>query len=175
MPVNHPMPLRFITPESAEHRTAFERLNWAYRDYLMTFPEPMLTVVKRQYPEPKYRSLLAAGETENRPPKGIMRLALLDDVPVGCGTVQTIGDQDAEIKRVYVDAQAQGTGVGRARMGQLIQDCRALGFRRILMDTGGHMHKAASLYDSMGFTRRGPYQEMPPEADGLLLYFEMLL
>jgi GNAT superfamily N-acetyltransferase len=154
---------------------AFRALNWEYRDFLLTLPPPGVDVVRAAYPDGKYRAVLDASEIENRPPRGMMRLALRDGTPVGCGTIQTLAPGDAEIKRVYIATAARGIGAGRRMMEQLVEDCRTLGFRRILMDTGEPLKTAAALYDDMGFRRRGPYQEMPPEAKGIMIYYEMTL
>jgi ribosomal protein S18 acetylase RimI-like enzyme len=167
--------LTFIEPRTEAEMAAFRALNWDYRDFLLSLPPPDGDVVRIAYPEAKYTAILDAAETANRPPRGMMRLVLKDGVPVGCGTIQTLAPGDAEIKRVWIAPGAQGLGAGRALMERLIADCRAMGFARILMDTGRPLVQATKLYDSMGFTRRGPYQEMPPEAEGIMIYFEMRL
>ncbi|MFC3615815.1 GNAT family N-acetyltransferase [Lutimaribacter marinistellae] len=164
---------RIVTPETEAEMAAFDRLCWDYRSYLLSLPRPDSDVVRTLYSEEVYRDLLAKGATHFRPPAGQMRLAFDGDVPVGCGTVQTLTPEDAEIKRVYVTPEARGTGLARALMDQLVADCRALGCTRILMDTGRLMVPAQRLYDRMGFRRRGPYQELPPVADGILVFFEM--
>jgi hypothetical protein len=41
------------------------------------------------------------------------------------------------------------------------------------MDTSKPLEAAQRLYLSMGFKRRGPYQDVPPIAEGHMLYFEM--
>ena len=167
--------LELKTPRTAADMTAFRRLCWAYRDFLLSLPPEDSAIVRAVYTDDRYRAALDAAEAENRPPRGQMRLVLLDGRPVGCGTVQTIGPGDAEIKRVFVSPDAQGAGAGRALMRQLIEDCRTLGFDRILMDTGRVLTSAIALYDDLGFRRRGPYQPMPPEAQGRMLFFEMPL
>jgi len=167
--------LRIIEPISEPEMAAFRDLNWAYRDLLLALPPEDAANVRQAYPENKYRAVLAAAETENRPPKGMMRLVQRDGEPLGVGTIQTLAPGDAEIKRVYVVPEAQGLGVGRALMLQLIEDCRSLGFNRILMDTGKVLTTAQHLYDGLGFSRRRPYQPMPPEAEGRMVYYEMSL
>jgi GNAT superfamily N-acetyltransferase len=167
--------LSFIEPRSASEMEAFRRLNWEYRDVLLALPPPHNAAVLAAYPEEKYAQILDAAETENRPPRGMMRLLTGDDGPLGCGTIQTIGDGDAEIKRVFIVPSAQGQGAGRRLMAQLVEDCRSLGFRRILMDTGVFLTKAVALYDSMGFIRRGPYADLPEDAIALRVFFEMPL
>ena len=164
---------RIVEPRTSEEMAAFRRLNWSYREHLLTMPEPEAGFVRTVYTESRYRAMLDAAETENRPPRGQMRLALRDGMAVGCGTVQTIGPGDAEIKRVYIAPGARGTGLGRALMMRLIDDCRALGFRRILLDTGRPLTSAQALYDSLGFRRRGPYQPLPHGAESFLVFFEM--
>lgn len=132
-------------------------------------------MVRAACPKKKYRTVLEMAETHNRPPHGIMRLATIEGTAVGCGTIQRLSAKDAEIKRVYISPAARGIGAGRRIMEQLVADCRTLGFQRILMDTGRLQEAAIALYDDMGFRRRGPYQEMPLEADDIMIYFEMPL
>ncbi|MBF9032013.1 GNAT family N-acetyltransferase [Rhodobacterales bacterium HKCCE3408] len=165
--------LRFIAPETPDDLAAFRRLNWEYRDLLLSLPPEDAAVVTLAYPEAKYRAVLDAIETENRPPRGMMRLVMKDGAPVGCGTVQTFEPGTAEIKRVYIAEAARGTGAGRALMERLIADCRDLGFRRIVMDTGRVLTTAQALYDRLGFVRRGPYQDVPEIAEGRLVFYEM--
>lgn len=154
---------------------AFRALNWEYRDFLLALPSPDVEVVRHAYPEEKYRTVLEMAEKHNRPPHGMMRLAVYEGAAVGCGTIQRLSTKDAEIKRVYIAPAARGLGAGRRIMEQLVVDCRTLGFRRILLDTGRLLEAAIALYDDVGFRRRGPYQDMPPEADDIMIYFEMPL
>lgn len=154
---------------------AFRALSWDYRAFLARLRPSDDAAVLAAYPEEQFRLVLDAVEQANRPPLGMMRLVLQDGGPVGCGTVQTLAPGDAEIKRVWIAPEARGLGAGRALMDRLVLDCRTLGFRRILMDTGNALLSAAALYDRMGFRRRGPYQPMPAEAEGVMLYFEMPL
>jgi ribosomal protein S18 acetylase RimI-like enzyme len=167
--------LRIVEPEEAAEKAAFHALSWDYRAFLASLPPPDDAAVLSAYPEDRFRAVLEAAEVENRPPKGIMRLVLKDGAPVGCGTVQTLAPSDAEIKRVWIAPAAQGMGAGRLLMDRLVADCRDLGFRRILMDTGRALTAAQALYDRMGFVRRGPYREMPEDVARLLVFYEMAL
>lgn len=170
-----PPRLDIVEPRTAADMAAFRQLNWDYRDFLLSLPSPDVDMVLAAYPQARYRAVLDAAETDNRPPNGAMRLLRFDGVPVGCGTIQTVAPGDAEIKRVFVLPAARGTGAGRALMQRLIADCRDLGYRRILMDTGRLLTAAQRLYDDLGFRRRGPYQPMPAAADGIMVYYEMVL
>jgi len=165
--------VEIITPRDAADIDAVRQLCWDYRDYLLTLGPLDVEIVQTFYPLTKYAQVLERLETAHTAPNGAMRLALVDGLAVGCAMVQTTAAGDAEIKRVFVDASARGLGVGRALMLALITDCRELGFRRILMDTGKPLEAATKLYLDMGFRLRGPYQEMPAMTEGRLLFFEM--
>jgi ribosomal protein S18 acetylase RimI-like enzyme len=169
------MTLDIVEPRGAARMEAFRALSWDYRAFLARLPPPDDAAVLAAFPEEKFRAVLDAVEQANRPPRGMMRLVLKDGAAVGCGTVQTLAPGDAEIKRVWIAPEAQGAGAGRHLMERLIADCRDLGFRRILMDTGRALTAAQALYDRLGFRRRGPYQEMPEEIARLLVFYEMPL
>lgn len=166
---------RIITPKRPEEIEALRTLCWDYRDFLLSLGPRDKEIVETFYPEPRYRQVLDRVEYDHVPPDGAMRLAMLGDLPVGCGMVQRLDDQSAEIKRVYVNERARGTGLGRGIMEHLIGDCRALGFRRILLDTGRPLTAAQALYDDLGFVRRGPYQPIPEGVGDRLVFFELTL
>ncbi|MDG4648050.1 GNAT family N-acetyltransferase [Roseibacterium sp. SDUM158017] len=169
------MSLRIVEPRGEAEMAAFRALNWDYRAFLLSLPAPDDAAVLAAYPEEKYRAVLDAAGTANRPPRGMMRLVLDGDRPVGCGTIQTFAPGDAEIKRVFIAPAARGKGAGRRLVEQLVADCRELSFRRILMDTGRGLTAAQALYDAMGFVRRGPYHDAPEDIARLLVFYEMAL
>ncbi|WP_171240654.1 GNAT family N-acetyltransferase [Ruegeria sp. HKCCA5491] len=165
--------LSIIDPETPDHFDAVRRLCWEYRAFLLTLDEKSQRIVRTFYPREKYARLMDAIEVEHAAPTGGVRLALKDDQPVGCGMFHTIEPGVAEIKRVFVNEKARGTGAGYAIMSDLIQTCRLKGFRIIRMDTGKPLEAATRLYLSMGFELRDAYSEIPEVADGHLLFFEM--
>ena len=166
------MGLSFVEPRTEADMADFDTLNWAYLEFLRVQPRPFRDYIDQVYSDEKFREAL-----ENRPrsPDGLMRLMLRGNQPAGCGTLQRLGPDVAEIKRVYITPEVRGTGAGQAIMDKLIADARDLGFARILMDTGKPLVAAQALYDKLGFRRRGPYQDVPPELAEALVYFEMPL
>lgn len=108
-------------------------------------------------------------------PQGAIRLAIKNNVAVGCGMYHALAPDTAEIKRVYITEPARGTGAGFAVMNSLIEQARQSGYRRILMDTSKPLRAAQKLYLSMGFVLREPYQDVPEIAQDHLLFFEMQL
>lgn len=168
-----PAQLRIEDPQGPEALAAVRTLCWEYLEFLRGLGGIDAEIVTQAYPPEKYARIMDDLETEHAPPAGGLRLARLDGKPVGCGMFHTLEPGTAEIKRVYVAPAARGTGAGRALMLELIAAIRARGFRRILMDTGRPLTAAQGLYTSLGFRRRGPYQEMPDWVRDNLVYFEM--
>lgn len=167
--------LQLIEPQTPEHFDAVRRLCWQYRTYLLEVSPQSRVIGETFYPEEKYAAILDRLAQDHAPPHGGLLLALRDGDPVGCGMFHTFEPGIAEIKRVYLTEAARGYGAGYKIMRALIEQCRAQGFDRVRMDTGKPLVEAQSLYDRMGFSRRGPYYEPPEIAKGFLVFFEMEL
>ncbi len=167
--------LKVIEAETPDHFDEVRRLCWEYRDFLLTLDAKSVRVVKTFYPRDVYARLMDEIEVEHAPPGGGVRLVLKDGHAVGCGMFRTIGPGIAEIKRVFVNDAARGTGAGYAVMMSLIEQCREQGFDCIRMDTGKPLESATRLYLSMGFQLRDAYSEIPEIAKDTLLFFEMPL
>lgn len=167
--------LEVIEAETPDHFDEVRRLCWEYRDFLLTLDAKSVRVVKTYYPRDVYAQLMENIEVEHACPDGGVRLVLKDGQAVGCGMFRTIEPGIAEIKRVFVNEAARGTGAGHAVMLSLIEQCRKQGFDCIRMDTGKPLKAATRLYLSMGFQLRGAYSEIPEVAKGTLLFFEMSL
>jgi phosphinothricin acetyltransferase len=57
---------------------------------------------------------------------------------------------------VYVHPDAQGRGVGRALLAELIRQCEALGYRQLIAVIGDSAHAASiCLHEAQGFLRVG--------------------
>ena len=98
------------------------------------------------------------------PPAGVFLVARLEGEPAGCGGVCRLDDDTAEIRRMYVVPSARGRGVGRAILDRLLDEARALGYRRIRLETGNRQLEAMRLYERAGFRRGdcwGPYVDDP--------------
>jgi GNAT superfamily N-acetyltransferase len=167
--------MHLSAPKTPAEFDAVRGLCWEYRDYLLTFPSPEVDYVRKDYSDDAYAALMSEMETVHVPPIGGCILAMENGSPVGCGMFHTFEPGTAEVKRVYVRESARGSGLGRAITQALIDQCRALGFSRILMDTGRIQAAAHALYVSMGFTERGPYQDIPDEMVSRMHFFEMAL
>ncbi|GMA13961.1 GNAT family N-acetyltransferase [Deinococcus metallilatus] len=72
---------------------------------------------------------------------------------LACGALKRIGPDTAEVKRMYTLPEARGRGLGRQILTGLIERGRALGFRRLVLETGELQAEAIHLYESAGFRR----------------------
>ncbi len=103
------------------------------------------------------------------PPYGRLFLATQDNQIAGCVALRKIfservRDPIAEMKRLYVRPQFRGQGLGRSLTEAVIEAARAIGFRRIRLDTiPGKMDQAMALYHSLGFKNIEPYYINPVE------------
>jgi putative acetyltransferase len=52
---------------------------------------------------------------------------------------------------MYVAPAARGTGLGRRLVDALEAEARALGMRRLVLETGTRQHAAIALYQATGF------------------------
>ena len=98
------------------------------------------------------------------PGAGVFLIAWLDDQPVGCGALRRLGDDQGEIKRMYVVPPARRSGIGRALLEALEVEARNLGIAALILETGERQPEAIALYRSAGFERCpcwGDYLESP--------------
>jgi len=88
---------------------------------------------------------------------GRLYVAEVDGEAIGIGALKRLGDEVAEIKRMYVRPSARGLGVGRAIVQQLIADARDLGCETLVLESASFMHSAHALYRSVGFVPSDSY------------------
>jgi putative acetyltransferase len=81
----------------------------------------------------------------------LLALIRVDGVPAACGGVK-LDDGYGEVKRMYVEPDQRGKGVGRAVLARLEAAARQLGARRLVLETGSHSPDALALYRRAGFT-----------------------
>ncbi|MEJ7794959.1 MAG: GNAT family N-acetyltransferase [Nocardioides sp.] len=94
-------------------------------------------------------------------PRGRFVLAGPDDAPLACGAVQFLDDERAEIKRMWVSADARGRGLARALLAHLESLILAAGRTESLLDTNGSLTAAVSLYESSGYRSVPDYNANP--------------
>ena len=92
------------------------------------------------------------------PPRGGIWLAVSSDVGIGCAALRPVDQRTAEVKRMFVDAEWRGHGVGRALLVALIGGARSRGYETLRHGTLDDMTAARWLYESLGFQPIEPYR-----------------
>lgn len=87
---------------------------------------------------------------------GAFFLVYVDDVPAAMGGWRHHGDEDAEIKRMFVRPQFQRRGLARLILSHLEVTAAAVGISRLILETGLEQPEAISMYRSAG------YEDIPP-------------
>lgn len=68
------------------------------------------------------------------------------------GRDENYRDGDAELKRMFVTAEARGLGLARRILAALEADAKAAGRVRMVLETGTKQPEAIALYTSSGYT-----------------------
>ena len=92
---------------------------------------------------------------------------------IGCAGLIIGPDGQAELKRMYVDPSARGTGLGAALLETIEAAGREGGVRIVRVETGIHSHAALRLYRRFGYRERGPFGSYRP--DPLSVFMEKTL
>ncbi len=106
-------------------------------------------------------------------PSGRLLLAHDSAIAVGCVGLRNLQDVICEMKRLYVQPAHRGRGAGKLLVDRVIAEARAIGYRRMRLDTvASSMQDAIALYHRVGFSQIPPYCHNPMlEA----LYMELAL
>lgn len=80
-----------------------------------------------------------------------------DGAAVGHGALR-LHDGNWEVKRVIVDGDQRGRGIGRALMIEMERVARAAGARRLILQTGDRQPEAVRLYERLGYTPIASYE-----------------
>jgi GNAT superfamily N-acetyltransferase len=102
------------------------------------------------YPEPGANHFQLSTE-EVTDGRGTFLVVYRDGTPVGCGALRLLDADTAELKRMYVSPTARGRGLGRRLVAALEAEARALGVRRLVLETGVRQTAALALYRGTSF------------------------
>ncbi len=101
---------------------------------------------------------------------GGLFIAYLDTKPIGVAGLRRFSATEAEVKRMFVQDEAKGKGVGKVLLQKCIDTAKQLNYQSIKLDTGDFMKAAIHLYTSHGFVEIPAYRFNPHES---AKYFEL--
>jgi len=90
-------------------------------------------------------------------------VAYLQDRPVGCGAMRAYNDASMEIKRMYVQAEQRGLGIGGTILKELEKWAGESGFTHCILETGKKQPEAIALYLKHQYhyiPNYGPYEQV---------------
>jgi carbonic anhydrase len=98
-------------------------------------------------------------------PEGRLFFAEIDGRPAGCVGVRSLAGSEGvcEMKRLYVEPEERGHGVGNALALAAIKAAKEIGYRKLMIDTLPNMRMAVKLYRELGFTEAPNYYQTPIE------------
>lgn len=106
-------------------------------------------------------------------PRGALLIAEKDGEIAGCVALRPLGEKLCEMKRMFVDGQYHGKGVGRLLGDAIVEEARGLGYHRMMLDTGPAQREAQGLYRKLGFRDVEPYYELSPRLRDWLVFMEL--
>lgn len=101
-----------------------------------------------------------ADDQNLRPPVGAFLVAVSDGEPVAGGGVREYAGT-AEIKRMWVDPDWRGAGLGSRLLRRLEEEAVALGHRVVRLDTRHVLTEAVAMYERAGYRSIEPYNDNP--------------
>ena len=101
---------------------------------------------------------ISANPEELVPPNGYLLVAKLDSKPVGCGALK-VHAEFAEIKRMWVDAEVRGLGIGHRILQSLEKIAKDNGIGVLRLETNQSLKEAQALYRKSGYREVAPFND----------------
>ncbi len=106
-------------------------------------------------------------------PSGTLLLLKYQGQAAGCVAVQDLDGPICEMKRLYLDPEYRGLGLGKILINLICQQAINLGYQKMRLDTFRVFESAVAAYQKMGFYEIPPYQKY--EMDHILFFEKVLI
>jgi GNAT superfamily N-acetyltransferase len=125
----------------------------------------MVTEMRALYGPIDGPGMPSATPADFAPPHGTFLVGFDErGTPICGGGVKRLGDDAAEIKRMYIVPAARGRGLARVLLRALEDAARDLGYTTVRLDTGPRQPHAQALYESAGYRAIGNFNANPVAA-----------
>ena len=104
---------------------------------------------------------ISADVEELTPPAGVLIVARMHALPVGCGALKFHPGAPAELKRMWIVPEARGLGLGRRLLQELEEIARNEGAEVLRLETNRALSEAVALYRSCGFREVAAFNDEP--------------
>ena len=78
-------------------------------------------------------------------------IAYRNNEPVGCGCFKKFDIDSVEVKRMFVETNHQGKGIGKAIINELEKWAAEIGYSSMVLETGTRQLEAIHLYKKLGY------------------------
>lgn len=160
--------IEFIPADLRLHRGELLELNVEYVSWVLAEIEKLFHVPAEQIlgmSAAEYVPTVLDKLCGASPPAGVFYLVMADRRLAGMGGLRSLGEVNAEIKRIYCRQEFRGQGIGEQVLQRLLSDARAFGYKAAVLDSALFMKSAHRLYEGAGFVDRPAYEgvEVPIE------------
>jgi DNA-binding MarR family transcriptional regulator/GNAT superfamily N-acetyltransferase len=105
----------------------------------------------------------AAGDDVDmmRAPHGTFLVMRVDGAIVGCAGVHRIDRVTGEVKRMWIDPEWRGIGLGHRLLRTVEDRAQVLGCATLVLDTNEALDEAIAMYERAGYARIDRYNDNP--------------
>lgn len=106
------------------------------------------------------------------PPAGRLFLARVDGKLAGCVAIKPHNARVCELKRFYVRSEFRGKGVGAELAQRAVNEARAIGYEKMVLDSHVSMRSAQAIYRSLGFRLVDTPADFPERFKPVVVFME---
>lgn len=123
--------------------------------------------------EEKDKAVLGDPARQILEPGGHILIAVAEGTPIGCCALIAMEPGVYEVAKMAVRETHRNHGVGRRILSEVVAHARAVGARRLYLETNHILENAIHLYESIGFRHVPPERVKPSPYARADVYMEM--